>query len=69
MQKDNRVKIQLKADDVQLVKSEVGSDNKGPKTGFLTLDNDEEFTEKVEKAKPVQEDEMFNANDLATLDV
>lgn len=69
LQKDNRVKIQLKANEVELVKSDVGSQDKGPRTGFLTLDNNEEFAKQVESAIPVEDNEMFNVDELASLDV
>ena len=68
--KDNRPTIQLKADEVQIVDSNVGNKSTGPKIGLLTLtDENEQVEEQVSNVKPVEEDEMFTASELAGLDV
>lgn len=64
---DNRVVIRLRADDVEIVTSNYTG--KG-KSSFLSLDGDDtDFEKEVEVAPKVEENEIFDANDLANLDV
>lgn len=67
--KENRPSIYFKAEDVEIVKSEWGNKNNGPKIGLLTLGGEEEeIATKVESTK-VEEDEMFTADDISELDI
>lgn len=67
--KENRPSIYFKAEDVEIVKSEWGNKDKGPKIGLLTLDSeDEQISKKVENTK-VSEDEFFSADDISELDI
>ena len=70
-EKENRVKIQFKANDVEIISSNVGSKESGSKSKFLTLDDDEDVVETATpKATPKkQEDELLSASDLADLDI
>lgn len=68
--KENKPAIAFKAEDVKIVKSDFGKGSSGPKTGYITLDSDDEVVEKtVEKASTKKDDELFSTEDLATLDI
>jgi hypothetical protein len=75
IEKESRVKIQLKANDVEIIDSKVGSKSSGPKTKFLTLDEDEEVTQTVTQTSTPKitpkkiEGELLSANELASLDI
>lgn len=63
---DNRVVIRLKADDVNILQASEFKKS----GGYLTLDDeDEEIQSKVENTEIVQEDELFDMNDLEALNV
>lgn len=66
--KSNQPSIQLKAEEVKIVKSDFGGKSSGPKTGFITLDDDEEIEEKV-VSKSSNKEELFSEKDLASLDI
>lgn len=71
--KNNKPSIQLKAYEVNLVHSELGSNNSGSKSsyGFISLDDEDEIIEKKVEKAPVKEEESgtFTASDLEALDV
>jgi hypothetical protein len=75
IEKESRVKIQLKANDVEIIDSKVGSKTSGSKTKFLTLDEDEEVTQTVTQTSTPKitpkkiEGELLSANELASLDI
>ena len=52
----------------KIVKSDFGGKSSGPKTGFITLDDDEEIEEKV-VSKSSNKEELFSEKDLASLDI
>ena len=66
--KTNQPSIRLKAEEVKIVKSDFGGKSSGPKTGFITLDDDEEIEEKV-VSKSLNKEELFSEKDLASLDI
>lgn len=68
--KNNKPSIAFKAEDVKIIESEFGKNSSGPKTGYITLDSDDEVVEKVvEKTSTKKDDELFSTEDLATLDI
>lgn len=68
--KNNKPSIQFKAEEVKIIDSQYKGKSSGPKTGYITLGGNSTSTEtKVESSKPVEDSELFSAEDLQALDV
>ena len=70
-EKDKRPRIQLKADEVKILESTIGSKTTSNKVTYLTLDGvDEEAETKVENKKPSKKDEeLISSEELGAWDI
>ena len=70
-EKDKRPRIQIKADEVKILESTIGSKSSSSNKMYLTLDTKEEENEvKVENKKPSKKDEeLVSSEELGALDI